>query len=470
MDKLRSYLSKLKRIKINRMQLMVIIMSVLVAGLGTIGLVHAVSTADSDDNEMKTYRVYAGEPFVVPEVKGKHRICVSRNKEVAKVHSDGKVDAKSIGRSRVDIFGLTVHDRVMLDVAKRQNISADDSRIVTEYKGKAVKLNASTDSTEGNKLTYVSSDDKVAEVTEKGVVKPKKPGNAVITIKAEKSRSYHPAKKEIQVMVNKKAPNLQVEKAEISLSTMKKDEIIKVESDVDEKIKFESQDSKIIEVSEDGKITPKAEGQTKVKITTEETKYYGAAEVEVTVKVTKPTASDKAMAAAAWAIDIANDNSFAYGTGAAAHHTGCYFCGTNQRKKPSGYEKTYVCLTFVGAAYAHGAQDPDILSACKAGKMTCYSNDENFSKFSCWEKIGSCGELSIDDLLPGDVLVQWGRGDNGDGSHVCIYTGKQGGNYMLAEAAYEGWGADTIRHCSGAEKRLKQYGGNSNNYVMRYTR
>lgn len=461
MDKLRSYLSKLKRIKINRMQLMVIIMSVLVAGLGTIGLVHAVSTADSDDNEMKTYRVYAGEPFVVPEVKGKHRICVSRDKEVAKVHSDGKVDAKSIGRSRVDIFGLTVHDRVMLDVAKRQNISADDSRIVTEYKGKAIKLNASTDSTEGNKLTYVSSDDKVAEVTEKGVVKPKKPGNAVITIKAEKSRSYHPAKKEIQVMVNKKAPNLKVEKTEYTLSTLKRDEVIKVETSVDKAVKFKSQNDNIVEISEDGKLTPKSEGETKIIISSEETNVYGAAETEVKVKVTKPTTSDKAMAAVAWAKEIANDNSFAYGAGKQAHRTGCYFCGTNGRKKPEGYEKTYCCNPFVFAAYAHGAQIDSVLKVCQRGGSAGMEPDE-------WEEhgficVGTASSVPCKDLLPGDVVLS-DSSENGWFHHVWMVSD----NNQYVEASIEGWGANTIAVRDGLESNYKKYQSHNGCYVMRF--
>lgn len=172
-----------------------------------------------------------------------------------------------------------------------------------------------------------------------------------------------------------------------------------------------------------------------------------------------------AQAAVNWALDIAADDSFAYGTGKACHQTGCFFCGTNQKNKPKGYEKTYVCLTFVGAAYAHGAQDPEILAACQDGnKLTCYSNGSNFTRFSCWEKVGRCRDLSISDLKPGDVLVKWGKGDNGHGSHVCMYAG---GN-QIVEAGWEGWGADTIGVRDDAAQRLSRYGNDSKNYVMRY--
>lgn len=172
-----------------------------------------------------------------------------------------------------------------------------------------------------------------------------------------------------------------------------------------------------------------------------------------------------AQAAVDWAIKIANDDSFAYGTGKACHRVGCYFCGTNQKNKPRGYEKTYVCLTFVGAAYAHGAQDPEILAVCQEGKtLPCYSSERNFTRFSCWTKVGSCGSLSIGDLKPGDVLVNYDA-SNSHG-HVCMYAGGD----MLVEAITEGWGAGTIAYHSGAARRLSQYGGKSQNFVMRYSR
>ncbi len=165
-----------------------------------------------------------------------------------------------------------------------------------------------------------------------------------------------------------------------------------------------------------------------------------------------------------WAVKIANDNTFNYGKIPKTSRPGCYFCGTNQKKKPKGYEKTYVCITFAGAAYAHGAGDPEILSECKKGHMTMYENNSNFTEFNCWMKIGSCADLKISDLQPGDVLMKW---DNNNAyGHACIYVGGD----KLVEAAISGWSAKSIRVTTGASSRLKSLGSNKKNYVMRYTR
>lgn len=173
--------------------------------------------------------------------------------------------------------------------------------------------------------------------------------------------------------------------------------------------------------------------------------------------------SNKPQLAVNWAKKIAADNSFSYGAKPAASEVGCYFCGTNKRTKPKGYEKTYVCLTFLGAAYAHGAGDPEILNKCQRGKMTLYSNNDNFNVFSCWMKIGQCSELHTKDLQPGDVIVDWSS-DNGNG-HVWMFAG--GDTYVDAEGL--GWSKDSIAVRSGAESYLRWCGrDDSRNYVMRY--
>ncbi|MBR0308429.1 MAG: hypothetical protein IJH92_06010 [Mogibacterium sp.] len=181
------------------------------------------------------------------------------------------------------------------------------------------------------------------------------------------------------------------------------------------------------------------------------------------------TSSGKPQQAVEWAIRIANDDSFTYGEKPYANQQGCYFCGNNDRKvQQSGgderYYKTYVCLTFIGAAYAHGAGDPEILKACQKRKMTMYETNDNFSKFSCWMKIGSCKELTVDDLLPGDVIIKWSDHNDNTG-HVCMYIG----NNNLVEASGGTFSAKSISVKYGAAaSRLKSLGSNSKNYVMRY--
>lgn len=173
--------------------------------------------------------------------------------------------------------------------------------------------------------------------------------------------------------------------------------------------------------------------------------------------------SNKPQKAVNWGKKIANDNSFAYGAKPYCHDVGCYFCGTNKKTKPKGYEKTYVCLTFVGAAYAHGAGDKELLACCKKGGCPVTSNNSNFTRFSCWMKLGACREVPFEDLQAGDVIVDWSQ--NNDNGHVWMYIG--GDSYV--DAAYSGWGADTIAVRRGAKSYYKETGRDDKlNYVMRY--
>lgn len=184
--------------------------------------------------------------------------------------------------------------------------------------------------------------------------------------------------------------------------------------------------------------------------------------------------SSKPKRAVNWAVMIAGDDTFTYGAKPIANQQGCYFCGNNDKKvkaaekkkmeNPERYEKTYVCLTFVGAAYAHGAGDPEILRACQKRYMTMYETNDNFSKFSCWMKIGSCKDLTVNDLQPGDVIIKWSDHNDNSG-HVCMYIG---GN-DLVESSGGGWSANSIAvKKDAAAKRLASLSSSSKNYVMRY--
>ena len=188
-----------------------------------------------------------------------------------------------------------------------------------------------------------------------------------------------------------------------------------------------------------------------------------------------PTASRGADAAVEWAIKIANDDSFNYGIKGShgdpgyASRCGCYFCGTNDTKVrlsgDSRYEKTYVCMTFVTAAYAHGAQDPEVLKICENGG-TLDSHDGLFDQVSCFHKIGLMKDLTVDDLLPGDVFVHYAS-DNQHG-HMSIYAG----DGRMVDASGGSFKPDSIalRDEGSAERYLK---GTWNlepekNFVMRY--
>ncbi|MBR2674895.1 MAG: hypothetical protein IKE52_05515 [Mogibacterium sp.] len=134
-------------------------------------------------------------------------------------------------------------------------------------------------------------------------------------------------------------------------------------------------------------------------------------------------------AACEWGVDIANDDSFSYGTGSTAHRCGCYFCGTNIKRKGKRYEKTYCCNPFVHACYAHGAGDPQMLKTCQRGGAAGM-NSSDYTRYGTWKNVG---KPSISNLQRGDVLV---RPD-----HVMLYLG----DGDIVHAAAETWGPDGIK-------------------------
>lgn len=170
---------------------------------------------------------------------------------------------------------------------------------------------------------------------------------------------------------------------------------------------------------------------------------------------TTPFTNEEAVdAACKWAVDIANDNSFSYGTGKRAHRCGCYFCGTNLWKKGSTpvnghtYEKTYCCNPFLHAAYSHGAEDQGMLAVCRSGGSIGTSK-KSYTRFGNWS---SQGKPKAANLKRGDILVQK--------KHVAMYIG----NGQLVHATGEGWGAGTIRTGS-----LSGVFYSKVRFVMRYT-
>ena len=351
--------------------------------------------------------------------------------------------------------------RVELEYVERQvqEITTDSTEYKMTYPGYDASIKATA--TSGDKIIFTSSNPEVAEVDEKGNLVARGGGNTTITVKQIGNSEYNGTEKKIGVSV--KAIDAYTVTFHSSIDDKEEETSLQIiESAKTERLQentFENGDHKFLGwATEDGGLVIYDDNESVQDIvkTGENADLYAV------------WTGDGAVAAVKWAIDIANDDSFAYGKKPAANAIGCYFCGTNcgpvKYNKPKGYEKTYVCLTFVAAAYAHGAEDPEIYYACSHGKMPLYENDNNFSKFSCWTKVGKCSNLSINDLKPGDVVISWSDHNDNSG-HTWMYAG----NDQIVESTGGGWGAGSIALKGGASKRLSIYGRSGKNYVMRYT-
>lgn len=379
-----------------------------------------------------------------------------------------KVPEKNIRDKNVSVFyanerkeGVPQSKPVRVEVEyverQKQKITTEDTEYAMTYPGldSAIKAEA----TSGEKLIYTSSDPDVVEVDQQGRLVSKGGGTAEISVRQIGSSAYEEAEKTVKVSVEEiDAYTVTFHSSDDENATVK--QIIESDSEGElQACSFENGEHKFLGwATEDGGL----------RVYRDSEEVSNLAEKGENKDLYAVWTGDGAVAAVAWAIDIAADDSFAYGAKPAANAIGCYFCGTNcgpvKYNKPKGYEKTYVCLTFVAAAYAHGAEDPEVYYACSNGKMPLYENNNNFSRFSCWTKIGQCSNLSIDDLEPGDVVIQWSdRNDNS--GHTWMYAG----NGQIVESTGGGWGANSIALKDGAAGRLASYGRSGRNYVMRYT-
>ena len=114
---------------------------------------------------------------VKTDVTGKVKF-TSSNKKVATVTSKGVVKAKKAGKATITVKVGNYTKKVVIQVKKPSLKLAKSS--ATIKKGKTVTIKATA--TPSGKVTYKSSNKKVATVTAKGVVKGKKKGTATITV------------------------------------------------------------------------------------------------------------------------------------------------------------------------------------------------------------------------------------------------------------------------------------------------
>ena len=149
------------------------------------------------------------------------------------------------------------------------------------------------------------------------------------------------------------------------------------------------------------------------------------------IKIRKSTcAADVRNGAVALALDMAADNRFHYGHGSAAHHNGCYFCGTQGSNKNGVKLKkySYCCNPFVHACYAHGGGEPTALKICKHGSSWDFNVGQGYDRLAKKGKLfKKIHNPSPSKLLPGDVGCS--------GHHAKLYVGKWNGKHHICEAS-----------------------------------
>ena len=171
--------------------------------------------------------------------------------------------------------------------SKKAYIKTGVSSKVTVLCGKTLNLKAKTVNKK-KKITYKSSKKSVATVSSKGIVKGKKYGTAVITLKASGMST-----KKVKVYVRKPVTSIKLtSKASLTFGKGKTSQIkTKVypggKQMVNAKLYYKSSNTKVATVSSTGKITAKSGGYAKITVSTSKsagkvcTKYVDVFEVSL---------------------------------------------------------------------------------------------------------------------------------------------------------------------------------------------
>lgn len=340
---------------------------------------------------------------------------------------------------------------------KDQTITASN---LTLYKGEIKNLNAKVSS--NLPLTYKSNNSNVVTIDAKGNVSGRSKGSTSIVIKQAGNDKYNSVSKTVSVTVKEKEntntytvvfnPNggkgsnssqkIEVGKAThlnpnkftrdgyefVGWATASNKQIISG-TDV---TKFKNVDMKHFQL---GKVSYKNKASVK-----------NLAKKNSQIVLYAVWKGNGPRAALDWGKLMADDNHFIYNTKKKSNKTfGCYFCGDNKKrgKKVFNGGKHYVCMTFVDACYAHGANCKSFWSSNGTCNGTYIDGNSRISKIkkkarlnTIWysyngNKYGK--KPSLNSLKPGDILVT----QKAKGGHVVMYWGKNSkGEHLMLECTH----------------------------------
>lgn len=147
------------------------------------------------------------------------------------------------------------------------------------YVGKTTKISAKA--TNGAKLSYKTSNKKIATVNSKGVITGKKAGTVKITITAKKSK-YKTVKKTITVKVYRQNQSISASNVTLIIGQRKN-----LGAKARTGLVYKSSNPKVVTVDKKGNLTAKAAGTAKITVTALANNTYNKASRTVAVKVAK---------------------------------------------------------------------------------------------------------------------------------------------------------------------------------------
>ena len=158
--------------------------------------------------------------------------------------------------------------------AKKVSLKAYNKKV---YAGRSGKIKVK--STRGAKLSYKTSNKKIATVNSKGVITGKSAGTAKITITAKKSK-YKTVKKNITVKVVKQNQKITASSQTLALGQRKN-----LSAKAKTSLTYKSSNPKIVTVDKKGNMKALKAGSVKITVYAKTSGVYNKASKTVTVKV-----------------------------------------------------------------------------------------------------------------------------------------------------------------------------------------
>ena len=147
------------------------------------------------------------------------------------------------------------------------------------YVGKNTKISAKA--TKGTKLSYKTSNKKIATVSSKGVITGKKAGTVKITITAKKSK-YKTVKKTITVKVYRQKQKITASNVKLTTGQRRN-----LGAKARTRLSYKSSNPKVVTVDKKGNLTAKKTGTAKITVTALANNTYNKASRTITVTVVK---------------------------------------------------------------------------------------------------------------------------------------------------------------------------------------
>ena len=275
----------------SKKMLVVIILSVIVV-IGLLYFIVLKKQVQSINLNKQYMAIYEGASFkleatIIPDdIKVDGLIWKSNQPQIASVSNDGIVNALSSGYAKIVVSTKDgkVSNSCVINVLKKivEDIEFEESQVNLKVgEEKELKLIVTPEDLSSEKVTWTSKDSSIVTIDENGKISAIKEGITEIeaSILEKEATSV--------VIVGTKPESIKFENSDVSIEIGKEQELKVNVTPIDspsEKIIWESSDTNVLEVDENGKILAKILGEATVTATSEYTKLKDTCKVTITKK------------------------------------------------------------------------------------------------------------------------------------------------------------------------------------------